>query len=148
MLNVSRQDEGQRAAASAHGGGFGIIPLLAAFAVISALCLLWTKSSIARARDLALREERIQAQWLAEAGVRRGAARLVGDGSYDGEVWMIAAAELGRRAGARVVISIESASDATGEMRILARASYPDVAERVAASKSVTFTLPSGESSP
>jgi hypothetical protein len=126
--------------------GYGIIPVLAAFAVISVLCVVWAKSSLARSHDQRLREERTQVQWLAEAGVRRGAARLAVDSSYRGETWDIAAAELGRRHAARVIIRITT-GDQNGPTTIEARASYPGNAPRVTQSKRVTFVLPSRESS-
>ena len=68
MLKFNRQCDVPRETGDAAGRGFGIISVIGGLCGDFRLCLVWTKSSIVCARDLGLREERTQAQWLAEAG--------------------------------------------------------------------------------
>jgi hypothetical protein len=86
-----------------------------------------------------LAEEQTQASWLAEAGVRRAAASLVADPTYNGETWRVESGELARPGAATVVIRIKPVAGAAGQSRITARASYPRGAVRVRETKTVVF---------
>jgi hypothetical protein len=127
--------------------GLGVIPVIAVFAIAVTVCALWTKSSISVHRDQLLREDRAQAVWLAEAGVRRAAARRAADAAFDGETWEIAADEIGRLSSAAVVIRLEPLDASPGAIRITASARYPADNPRVTISKTVIFTSPLPESS-
>jgi hypothetical protein len=70
-------------------------------------------------------ERRLQAEWLAQAGVDRSAAALAADPAYEGETWEIEPELLGGSAAGRVsieVAAIEGAADLRG-VRVLA--DYP-----------------------
>jgi type II secretory pathway component PulK len=126
----------------------GVIPVLVVFVVAAALCAAWTKSTLQHFREQQLREQRTQTQWLAEAGIRRGAARLAADSTFTGETWRIPAAELARPDDASVVIRIESAADDQGVDRIVAIAAYPADQPRVRITKIVNYNPPTEEPSP
>ncbi len=126
--------------------GFGIIPVITLFAIAVTICAIWTKASLSQHRDQLLREDRVQASWLADAGVRRGAARLASNAEFVGETWEVPGDQFGRRFSAAVVIRIEPIEVSPGAVRIVARASYPKDRPRVTVSKSVVFTPSLSES--
>lgn len=128
--------------------GMGIIAVLAVFAVVVAMSGIWMKAELRRHYDQQLRELQIQSQWLAEAGVRRGAARWVVDPKYQGETWQIPAAEIDRPTDARVVIRVEPSAQNASTVRIVAAAAYPGGGPHVVVSKAVNFTRKSPDSLP
>ena len=63
-----------------------------------------------RSRDeIRAQERRLQAEWLAEAGLRRALARLDADPGYSGETWNIDARELDSADAATVTITVGAA---------------------------------------
>ncbi len=127
--------------------GAVMIIVLVLFAVTFTLAGVWTKRLLAQRRGQVRSEERVQAEWLAEAGVRRAAAQLSADADYDGEEWLIEAAELNRRKSASVLITVEPAAG-QNQFRLVARARYPHVQPRVQTTKTVAFSPPSTEPDP
>lgn len=127
--------------------GVVTVIMLVLFAVTFTLAAVWTKRLLAERRLQGRAEERIQAEWLAAAGVRRAAARLLVDPAYKGEEWLIAAAEINRPRPASVQITVEP-TGASDEFRLIARARYPHERHRVQTTKSVAFTPPSTEPQP
>lgn len=130
--------------------GMALIVVISVFAVAMALGAAWTKSALLRLRRQQLAEQRAQAVWLAEAGVRRGAAQLAADPNFAGEAWLVAAAELSRPADASVEIEIEieRIEDAPESARITAIAAYPAMRPRVRVRKTVAFSLSTEEVRP
>lgn len=122
--------------------GVVLIVLLAVFAIVATIAGAWARSVVQDRRVEALRRDRVQVRWLAEAGVRRAAARLSADPAYVGETWQIAASELGRPESAAVTIHIEPVVDGAGQVRLTARARYPQSHPRVRESKTVVVKLP------
>jgi type II secretory pathway component PulK len=127
--------------------GMVTVIVLVLFAVTFTLAAVWTKRMLAERRTQIRAEERVQTEWLAEAGVRRAAARLLIDSDYNGEEWLITAAEINRPHPARVQITVE-ATDAPDKFRLTARARYPREQHRIQTTKSVAFTPPSTETQP
>jgi hypothetical protein len=123
------------------------IIVLVLFAVTFTLAAVWTRRLLNERRGQVRAEERVQAKWLAEAGVRRAAAQLAANRDYQGEEWLITAAELNRSNPASVSITIESGAE-PDQFRLIARAGYPHKQPRVQTTKSVAFTAPSTESQP
>jgi hypothetical protein len=119
-----------------------LIVVIAVFAVAMALSAAWTKAALGRLHHEQLAEKRAQAAWLAEAGVRRGAAQLAADATFTGEGWLVPAKELSRPADARVEITIERTEDAPELAHITAVAAYPAERPRVRVRKTVTLPLP------
>jgi type II secretory pathway component PulK len=120
--------------------------ILVVFAVTMALAGVWTRRALAAHRDQRLAAERLQVCWLAEAGVRRAAARLSADSGYDGEEWTVPGEKLKLAGSARVLIRVEPA-DGDGFL-LTARARYPQDDVRVQFTKTVTFTPANHESDP
>jgi hypothetical protein len=127
--------------------GAALLIILVVFAVTMALAGVWTRRSLAAYRGQRLAGERLQVRWLAEAGVRRAAARLSADADYDGEEWTIAADELNFPKAASVLLRVER-GDEDGEYRLTARARYPRQEHRAQVTKIVTFTPPNTGSEP
>jgi hypothetical protein len=123
-----------------------MIAVIVVFAIVMVFCATWSKATLGRLHLQRLAEERAQAAWLAEAGVRRGAAQVAADANYEGESWLVTAAELGRVADARLEIQVERVGDAAPDVRILAVASYPAEQPRVRVRKAITFVPPTEES--
>jgi hypothetical protein len=123
------------------------IIVLVLFAVTFTLAAVWAKRLLSERRGQVRAEQRIQAEWLSEAGVRRAAAQLSANAEYDGEEWLIDDAELNRPKPASVLISVEPGAD-PNQFRLIARARYPHKQPRVQATKTVTFSPPSSETQP
>jgi Tfp pilus assembly protein PilX len=116
--------------------GVTIIIVLAFFAIAITMLGVWVRAALTQRRQMQRWHQRAQATWLADAGVRRAAARLAGEGTaYQGERWYIGAGSLGGEEDAEVAIRIEHGTDSgftedpTGEssrrVRIVATADYP-----------------------
>ena len=91
-------------------------------------------------RDLVRdQERRLQAEWLAEAGLRRALARLEADPDYAGEIWNIDARDLGAADAATVAIAVARAPADANARTIRARADYPrDPPRRARRSRQIT----------
>ena len=127
--------------------GAAALIILAVFAITITLAGVWAKRVVTQRRSQRLAEDHVQADWLAEAGVRRAAAQLTVDADYKGEEWRIPAGVLGRPGSATVVIRVEAGSSA-GQLQLMAQARYPNEQPRVQSTKSVHFTPPNPESGP
>jgi Tfp pilus assembly protein PilX len=124
-----------------------MVVLLAVFAVMMILAGVWARQFIAENRSQRLAADRLQAKWLAEAGVRRAAAQLLESAEYDGEQWEVPAEDLNQPHPASVLIHVQP-GDTTNEMTLVARARYPADDHRVQFTKTVNFSLPNQESQP
>ena len=71
----------------------------------------------------------LQAMWLAESGLERGAARLAAEANYTGETWQAPADELGGRDAGAVEIRVEPIADQPAARMITAQADYPAAAD-------------------
>lgn len=127
--------------------GAVMIIVLVLFAVTFTLAAVWAKRLLSERHGQVRAEERVQAEWLAEAGVRRAAAQLSTNAGYDGEEWLIEAADLNRPKPASVLITVEPGPQ-PNQFRLIARARYPHDQPRVQTTKSVAFTPSSTESQP
>jgi hypothetical protein len=110
--------------------------------VIAMICLLLSSVMAISLVKLVLAQRdqidrdlwRLQAEWFAEAGLERAAARLRADPDYRGEVWAPDLAEPLPHA-ARVEIAVEQRDDAGAAITVVS--DYPDDAhERVRVRKS------------
>ena len=90
--------------------------------LIGILCGALVRGAAAGREQLRQEERRAQADWLAEAGLERAAAKLAGAGDYRGETWRVPAAELGGSWEGVVQIRVEADG---GRHRVRAEATYP-----------------------
>lgn len=84
----------------------------------------------------------LQADWLAESGVRRAAARLAADVNYAGEIWTLEAESLGGPDKAEVKIRVERAEEQPLMRRVIVEAEYlSDAAHRARRSREINLQL-------
>jgi Tfp pilus assembly protein PilV len=102
-----------------------MIGVLVSLGVVSVLVLGWMRGGLAGREQSRQAEQRLQADWLAESGLERAAARLAAKLDYSGEVWNIAAAELSGPDGARVEIRVSPVAGRAGSRRVTVAADFP-----------------------
>jgi hypothetical protein len=123
------------------------VSVLVCLAVAMTLFLAWLKTAALERRQLQARQDRVQAEILADAGLDRAAAQLLSAGNYSVETWQIGPESLAGRGAATVTIHVEPVPENAAARIVHAVAEYPvGGAERVRRSKQITFILPeSGE---
>jgi Tfp pilus assembly protein PilX len=113
-----------------HRRGVVLVVIMVCLAVAAALFVLVVQQVAAERRAIENGQRTLQAQWLAEAGIERAAARLIADPKYTGETWTIAAAELAAAEGAVVCIRVETVADRPERRSVRVEADYPAASER------------------
>lgn len=102
--------------------GAVLVVAMVALIVSGAISLSLVRSALAE-RALVLAEaDRMQTDWLVEAGLDRAAARLARDPNYSGEVWRPTADEFPLEGTAAITIVVESAGDSAEGRRATATA--------------------------
>jgi Tfp pilus assembly protein PilX len=97
-------------------------------------------TGVARRDEVRAQERRLQAEWLAEAGLRRALARLDADPAYTGETWQIDAHALDSPDAATVAIALERPPGDPTARTIRVQADYPrDPPRRVRCSRQTTI---------
>ena len=122
-----------------------MIIIIAVLAMTMAFAGVWARRIVMERRAARRAEEQQQARWLAEAGVRRAAARLSADPAYVGETWLIDAAEIDRPNSAEIEITVEPGDSAAAPATLVATARYPRDEPRVRSTKTIKFTPPTRE---
>ncbi|MCY2965285.1 MAG: hypothetical protein NT069_16910 [Planctomycetota bacterium] len=88
-----------------------LVVVMVCVAVLSMLTITLVRSVIHSDRQLKLEERTVQADWLAQGGLDRAAARLTTSPDYQGEIWEIAEGEGGLDGAARIEITIAPLAD-------------------------------------
>jgi type II secretory pathway component PulK len=115
------------------------IAVLVCLIILSMVAVALLRVGVARRDEVRAEERRLQAEWLAEAGLRRALARLDADPAYTGETWNIEARELGAPDSATVAIAIERQAGDTKSRTIRVRADYPrDPPSRARCTRQIT----------
>jgi hypothetical protein len=100
------------------------------------------KVASAHRGQIRAQERRLQAEWLAEAGIQRALARLAADSGYAGETWEVSARDLDSTEGARIAIAVERVPDDRGRRKIRVQADYPrDPPRRARYSRQIVLEL-------
>jgi type II secretory pathway component PulK len=107
-----------------------LILVLACLAIAAAMSVVIMGQILAERRAVQLNHRRLQAAWLAEAGVERAAARLAADPKYTGENWKIAAKELASDESASVRIQIGTIAGQPERRSVRVQSDYSDAPER------------------
>ncbi len=102
--------------------GMLAIAVLVCLLIVIAIAGTLIRAATAQRDEARAVERRLQAEWLAEAGLQRAIARLATDPKYQGETWNLEPRDLDAPDGASVTITVES--DPTNRT-IRARADYP-----------------------
>ena len=87
--------------------GMLAIAVLVCLIVLTLIAGALLRAGAAQRDEVRAEERRLQAEWLAEAGLRRALARLDADPGYSGETWKIDARELDSADAATVTITVE-----------------------------------------
>ena len=83
---------------------------------------------------------RVQAEWLATAGLEHGAAKLLAAAEYRGETWLLTVADLDGQDGGSVTIRVEPQVGRPGQFTISADAEAGRVAgKHVRAARTITI---------
>jgi Tfp pilus assembly protein PilX len=129
----------QRLSAKRRGG----ILVLALICLVLAAALIGTvlRQVQLQRRQIAQHDRRLQAEWLAESGLERAAARLRADPAYAGETWSVPASELGGTDAGEVIVHVGAAPQ-TDSRNIHVEAEFPaQSTERVRRTKQATLVL-------
>jgi Tfp pilus assembly protein PilX len=105
--------------------GLTAVAVLVCLIVITMISGAALKVGLARRQELRTEEHQLQAEWLAEAGIQRGLARLAADPAYAGETWEIPARELDSPDPALVTITVGRAPGDDKHQEIRSQADYP-----------------------
>ena len=111
--------------AATNRRGVALLTAIVCLAVIAAICGSLIRVVYAQRQRTRLEERKLQAEWLAEAGLERAAAKLINSQDYSGEIWQIAAAEFAGRGGGSVKISVEKIADQPAKRLVRVQADYP-----------------------
>jgi Tfp pilus assembly protein PilX len=128
-----------RAAGKRRGG----ILVLALICLVLAAALIGTvlRQVQLQRRQIAQHDRRLQAEWLAESGLERAAARLRADPAYSGETWVVPPSDLGGTDPGEVIVHVESTAQMNSR-NIRVEAAYPaQSTERVRRTKQATLVL-------
>ncbi|MBN1590149.1 MAG: hypothetical protein JW888_11585 [Pirellulales bacterium] len=107
-----------------------LIVVLVCLAVATAVSIVVVRQIVTERQATQMHFRRLQASWLAEAGIERAAARLAADPEYTGETWTIPANELVSDEGGVVRIHVETIKDQPERRSVRVEADYPDMPER------------------
>jgi hypothetical protein len=120
-----------------------VMVCLVAITLISGVLIREGQAGRAVVRD---EERRLQAEWLAESGLSRAAARLAEGRDYPGETWEIPAEAIGGGEPAVVTIAVEIPAGQPDRRSVRVRADYPRGDHRARVSKRVVIDLgPAGK---
>ena len=108
-----------------HRRGVIVIVVIVCLMVAAAIIVLVARQAGMQRRTQRTSHWGVQAEWLAEAGIERAAARLAANAAYVGETWHIAAADLGGDDAAEVRIKTEAIANHPGQRMIRVEADYP-----------------------
>ncbi|MFO0891439.1 MAG: hypothetical protein U0790_20135 [Isosphaeraceae bacterium] len=113
--------------------GLTSVAVLVCLVIITLISGALLKLGVAHRGQARAQERRLQAEWLAQAGLGRALARLAARPDYPGESWKIAAADLGLSPGssadpgpaAVVAIVVERPGGSSGQRLIKVQADFP-----------------------
>jgi len=102
-----------------------MIPVLVILMILGGFSLTLVRTLAAKRQLLRNEAQRIQAEWLAEAGVERAAAKLRTNDETASETWNIPADELGGRGAGKVTITLEESKPDSMRRHVRIEAEYP-----------------------
>src|SRR5687768_7861668 len=127
--------------------GAVMVAVLAALGLALALSVAMLQASAFERRLVRRQAWQGQADWLAEAALRRAAARLAEEPAWPGETWTVPPGDLGGPHGGQVTIAVTEVADQPGRRQVRIRADYPIAADLPARSTTETpivVTVPVG----
>jgi hypothetical protein len=100
------------------------VAVLVCLIIITIMAGALLRVGLSQREQVKAQEHRLQAEWLAESGIERAAARLAADPGYKGETWEVAARDLDSTDDALVSITVEPAHGSKGR-QVRVQADYP-----------------------
>ncbi len=100
-----------------------LVFVLAVLALVAFMFAAMTRQVLLDHREVVLAQGRLQAVWLARAGLELAAARLESDPAWGGETWIVLGSELAGKSG-RVSCRIETTADRPSNRRIKVTAEF------------------------
>jgi type II secretory pathway pseudopilin PulG len=113
------------ARSQARSRGMALISVLVVLMILGGFSLTLVRTLAAKRRILRNEEQRIQAEWLAEAGIERASARLKENGDARAETWNIPPEELGGRGGGKVTIAFDPPTPDSSRRHVRIEAEFP-----------------------
>jgi len=98
-----------------------VMVCLAVFATLGGVLL---KLALSEQRQVRMQEWRLQAEWLAESGIERAAARLADSADYTGETWEVSPEKLGDGFAGVVTIEVERVGAQPNLRQVRVRSDY------------------------
>ncbi|MGD0516286.1 MAG: hypothetical protein ABSA26_02015 [Thermoguttaceae bacterium] len=106
--------------------GMMLILILACLAIATMLLITGVKLAVASHSVARTFGWSVQAQWLAESGMERAAAKLAADADYSGETWIIPAKDLGGDDAGMVKIEVKPIPERISGRLVKVEAAFPD----------------------
>ncbi len=123
--------------------------VLVCLALVTVLFSVWIKTVVEERRQVRAIEDRMQAEYLADSGLRRAAARLAADADYAGETWQVEAGDFSGPRGGTVSIEVRRESDEPLARVVRAVADFPkEVTARARRSKETKLILSARRETP
>jgi hypothetical protein len=126
MKKPSRQN--LFADAAFHGRqrrGAVLAAALVEFVIAAAILFSVLQGMVKHHRQLLVGRQRLQTQWLAQAGVDRAVAQLRKSADYRGEIWRVPADELDGGDSAEVQIRVDTVAGKPDDLHLVVEANYP-----------------------
>jgi type II secretory pathway component PulK len=109
--------------------GAVLVVVAVCLALAGVMLLSVTRQAAITHRGLQSVERRLQAEWLAEAGLERAVVRLAAEAKYRGETWLVPASTLDGQHDAEVRIQVLPVAGRADRSAIRLEADYPRDAE-------------------
>ena len=133
--------------ASHNRRGAALIVAMICAVLVTLMLSTMVKITLTRAQQARHREQALQADWLAEAGVERAQAMLTAQPDYQGETWAIEAETLGGPYHGAVTITVAAIPENPQARDVRVQADYPaGQTERIRKSKQIKMILTPGTS--
>lgn len=151
-MKVRRHRTGETASgprAQRDRRGVLVVVVIVAMLVMSMLSLSVVRTGVEQFRNLRRQQDRIQSQWLAQAGLQRALAALQDDATYTGEVWSVSAVDLHASEGAEITIVVEQPQADSPQRIVRVSAEFPATGTfRHRTTRSLTFPATGETNSP
>ncbi|TWU12696.1 hypothetical protein CA54_15210 [Symmachiella macrocystis] len=134
-------------AAHHHRRGAALIVAMICALLVTIMLGTMVKITLTRAHQARHREQALQADWLAEAGLERARAMLTAQTDYTGETWAITEETLGGPYHGTVTITVAAIPENSQVREVSVQSDYPaGQTERIRKSKQIEMILTPGPS--
>jgi Tfp pilus assembly protein PilV len=119
-----------------------LLAVLVCVVLVSLIALTLIKLTLAQRSQVQRELWRTQADWLAESGLERAAAKLANNSDYAGETWSVSAEQIGGGRAGEVHIKVSPMDGQPQQRRVREQAIFPaGTDQRAKSSKQVTVSV-------